>query len=87
MAIKNKGSRREVFNGTARSTTGGLEKKDLLKNKYNRIVSRKKHISATKEKRLLKFGYGSKKGKFGYVKTNAKKTKAKKTKAKKTRKM
>jgi len=84
--MKNKGSRREVFNSTARSTTGGLEKKDLLKNKYGRIVSRKKHISATKEKRLVKFGYGSKKGKFGFVKINSKKPKAKKSKAKQTRK-
>lgn len=61
------GSRREVFNGTAKRTSGGLEKLHLIKNKYGRIVSKKKHITAKKEKRLVKYGYGAKKGKFGFV--------------------
>lgn len=61
------GSRREVFNGTAKRTTGGLEKTHLIKNKHGRIVSKKKHFTAKKEKRLVKYGYGAKKGKFGYV--------------------
>ena len=62
------GTRAEVFHGTAKHTSGGLEKKDLLKNKHGRIVSKNKHSSAKKEKRLIKAGYGTKKGKFGFVK-------------------
>jgi len=62
------GSRREVHNGSAHHTTGGLTKKDLFFNKKTgRIVSMKKHKSAKKEQRLRKHGYGAKKGKFGYV--------------------
>jgi hypothetical protein len=37
------GSRRQVFNGTAEKTPGGLKKDDLLKNTYGRIVSVKRH--------------------------------------------
>ena len=37
------GSRRMVYNGTAEKTPGGLTKDDLLKNKYGRIVSAKRH--------------------------------------------
>ena len=55
------GSRREVFNGTAKRTSGGLEKLHLIKNKYGRIVSKKKHLTAKKEKRLEKHGYFAKK--------------------------
>ena len=62
------GSRAEVWHGTCRKTAGGLMKKDLLKNKAGRLVSRAKHATAKKEKRLLKAGYGTKKGKFGAVK-------------------
>lgn len=62
------GSRAEVFHGTAKHTSGGLEKKDLLKNKWGRIVSAKKHKTAKKEKRLQKAGYFTKKGEFGAVK-------------------
>jgi hypothetical protein len=43
-------------------------------NKWNRIVSRKKHATAKKEKRLEKAGYFAKKGKFGYVKKTARGT-------------
>lgn len=39
-----------------------------MKNKVGDIVSKKKHFSAKKEKRLLKAGYGTRKGKFGWVK-------------------
>ena len=66
------GSRAEVFHGKARQTTGGLRKKDLMKNKHGEIVSRKKHLTAKKEKRLEKHGYFAKKGKFGYVKKTPK---------------
>ena len=62
------GSRAEVWHGTCRKTAGGLMKKDLMKNKAGRLVSRAKHATAKKEKRLLKAGYGTKKGKFGAVK-------------------
>ena len=62
------GSRAQVWHGTACKTSGGLMKKDLMQNKSGRIVSREKHATAKKEMRLVKAGYGTKKGKFGYVK-------------------
>ena len=62
------GSRRQVYSGTAEHTSGGLTKKDLIKNKWGRIVSRSKHLTAKKEQRLKKYGYTAKKGKFGSVK-------------------
>ncbi len=62
------GSRAEVWHGNADHTTGGLQKKNLYKNKHGRIVSLKKHNSAKREKRLIKHGYGTKKGQFGFVK-------------------
>ena len=68
------GSRIQVMNGTAYKTSGGLTKKNLLMNKWGRIVSAKKYKTAKKEKRLEKAGYFAKKGKFGYVKKSAKKS-------------
>jgi len=65
--MKTTGTRAEVWHGTAKHTSGGLEKKDLLKNKHGRIVSKRKHNSEKKSKRLIKAGYGTKKGKFGFV--------------------
>lgn len=62
------GSRAQVMHGTAYKTSGGLKKSDLLQNKNGRIVSKKKHSTAKKEKRLVKAGYGTKKGRFGAVK-------------------
>tara|TARA_A100001015_G_scaffold246980_1_gene283616 strand:- start:2896 stop:3150 length:255 start_codon:yes stop_codon:yes gene_type:complete len=76
------GSRAEVFHGVAKHTSGGLEKKNLLKNKNGQIVSKKKHLTAKKEKRLEKYGYFAKKGSFGYVKKTPKKS-MRKTKRKK----
>jgi hypothetical protein len=67
------GSREQVMNGTAYKTSGGLTKDQLLKNKWGRIVSAKKHKTAKKEKRLEKAGYFAEKGKFGYVKRQTKK--------------
>jgi len=61
------GSRIKVYNGTAYKTPGGLTKNQLVKNKWNRIVSRKKQMTARKEKRLEKYGYFARKGKFGFV--------------------
>ena len=66
------GSRAQVLHGTAYKTSGGLLAKDLLQNKNGRIVSRKKHFTAKKEKRLVQHGYITKKGKFGAVKKTAK---------------
>lgn len=63
------GTRAQVWHGTAKKTSGGLHKSDLMMNKAGRIVSKAKHFTAKKEMRLLKHGYGTKKGKFGYVKT------------------
>jgi hypothetical protein len=70
------GSRAEVFHGNAKKTTGGLTKKDLMKNKHGEIVSRKKHVTAKREKRLEKYGYFAKKGKFGFVKKEKKSKRA-----------
>ena len=42
------GSRRMVWNGSAEKTVGGLHKSDLMKNKYGRIVSSKKHHTMKK---------------------------------------
>jgi len=62
------GSRAQVLHGTAYKTSGGLKKQEIMMNKNGRIVSKKKHMTAKKEKRLVKAGYGTKKGKFGFVK-------------------
>ena len=66
------GSRRQVWNGTAKKTSGGLTKSDLMMS-HGRIVSKSKHFTAKKEMRLLKYGYGTQKGKFGFVKIGTKK--------------
>lgn len=70
---KTTGTRAEVWHGTAKHTSGGLEKGDLVQNKHGRIVSKKKHFSEKKAKRLIKAGYGTKKGKFGFVMIGSKK--------------
>ena len=62
------GSRAQVWHGTAYKTSGGLTKEHLLQNKNGRIVSKKKHNTEKKGKRLLKHGYTAKKGQFGPVK-------------------
>jgi DVNP family len=72
------GSRAQVHHGTAYKTSGGLTKSDLVQNKNGRIVSKAKQMSAKKEKRLVKAGYGTKKGKFGYVMLNGKTRKTRK---------
>jgi hypothetical protein len=61
------GSRAQVYHGTAYKTSGGLKKNDIIMNKNGRIVSKSKHNTAKREKRLVKAGYGTKKGKFGFV--------------------
>ena len=62
------GSRTQVMNGNAYKTAGYLVKEDLMMNKHGRIVSRKKHNTAKKEKRLVKAGFLTKKGHFGFIK-------------------
>jgi hypothetical protein len=59
------GTKAMVYHGTARHTSGGLTKKDLMKTKKGRIVSRKKHAAGKKAlKNLVKAGYKAKKGTF-----------------------
>lgn len=62
------GSRAQVWHGTSKKTSGGLTKSDLMKNKAGRIVSRSKHNSAKRERRLEKYGYKTRKGVFGHIK-------------------
>ena len=51
----NVGSRAQVMHGTAKKTSGGLEKEDLAYNKSGSIVSKKKSVEAKKsENGLLK---------------------------------
>jgi hypothetical protein len=69
------GSRAQVWHGTAYKTSGGLTKTKLFKNKNGRIVSKNKHIQSTKEKRLLKYGYGYKKKSFTLSKKKSRKLK------------
>ena len=62
------GTRAQVWHGTAYKTSGGLCKPDLMQNKAGRIVSKAKHMTAKKEKRLVKAGFLTKKGQFGFIK-------------------
>jgi hypothetical protein len=63
--MQSTGSRAQVWHGTAKKTSGGLTKSNLMKNKHGRIVSRRKHASGKKTiKNLRKLGYVAKKGQF-----------------------
>lgn len=63
--IKAVGSKAEVFHGTAKHTSGGLKRADLMKVKSGRIVSRRKHAAGKKAiKRLFKLGFKPKRGTF-----------------------
>jgi hypothetical protein len=58
------GTKAQVWHGTAKHTSGGLKRPDLMKHK-GKIVSRRKHAAGLKAiKRLRKLGYTAKKGKF-----------------------
>jgi hypothetical protein len=81
------GTRAQVWHSTAYKTSGGLKKHDLLQNKNGRIVSKSKHASAKKERRLVKAGYGTVKGKFGFVKIGTNKNSRSKKGRKGTKKM
>ena len=62
--MKAVGSKAEVWHGSARHTSGGLHKKDLMKH-HGRIISRKKHAAGKKAiKHLFAMGYKPKKGTF-----------------------
>jgi hypothetical protein len=59
------GTKAQVYHGTAKHTSGGLTKKDLMKTRKGRIVSKKKHAAGQKAiKKLRKLGYVAKKGTF-----------------------
>ena len=59
------GTKAQVYHGTAKHTSGGLTKKDLMKAKKGRIVSKKKHAAGQRAiKKLKKMGYVAKKGTF-----------------------
>ena len=74
--IKAVGSKAEVFHGTAKHTSGGLKKKDLVKTRKGRIVSRKKQLAGRKAiKRLFALGYKPKKGKFSLMRKSMSKGK------------
>lgn len=64
------GSRAQVWHGTAYKTKGQLKKENLMMNKRGRVVSKIKHNTAKKDKRLIKAGYFTRKGKFGFVINN-----------------
>jgi hypothetical protein len=76
------GSRQQVWNKTAYKTSGELTHEDLMMNKWGRIVSKKKHATAKREKRLQKHGFFAKKGKFGFVKRTIRSISAKNTHSK-----
>lgn len=62
--VATKGSKAQVWHGTAKKTPGGLTRKDLMKH-HGRIISRKKHALGKKAfKNLVKAGYKPKKGTF-----------------------
>ena len=59
------GTKAQVFHGTAKHTSGGLKRSDLMKTKKGRIVSKRKHAAGkTAIRRLRAAGYKAKKGTF-----------------------
>jgi ribosomal protein L25 (general stress protein Ctc) len=59
------GTKAQVWHNTARHTSGGLGKSDLMKTKKGRIVSKKKHAAGKRAlSRLRKAGFVAKKGTF-----------------------
>ena len=63
--ISSSGSKAQVWHGSAKHTSGGLTRKDLMKTKRGRIVSKKKHaIGLRRIKTLRKLGFKAKKGTF-----------------------
>ena len=64
-----RGSRAQVYHGTAYKTSGDLKKSDLVQNKRGRIVSAAKYKSSKQKGKnnLFNKGYSAKKGRFGAV--------------------
>ena len=67
------GSRRQVWNRTAKQTSGGLTRTELFQDKYGNIKSRKASRKAKSNKNLRKAGWTFKKGSFGAVRVEEKK--------------
>lgn len=66
------GSKAQVFHGSAKHTSGGLTKKDLVQNKHGRIVSRRKMMAGKKAlKFLTRKGYKARKGSFKLFKKHS----------------
>ncbi len=66
------GSKAQVYHGTAKHTSGGLTKKDLVQNKHGRIVSRRKMMAGKKAlKFLTRKGYKARKGSFKLFKKHS----------------
>ena len=84
------GSRRQVWNKTAKQTSGGLTRSELFQDKYGNLKSRKASKKAKKNRNLKKAGWTFKKGSFGAVRIEEKKKKGtkgkKKTKGRKSTK-
>ena len=80
------GSRRQVWNRTAKQTSGGLTRSQLFQDKYGNIKSRRASKKAKKNKNLKKAGWTFKKGSFGAVRVEEKKKGKKKTKGRKSTK-
>lgn len=78
------GSRASVYHGNAYKTVGELVKSDIMMNKNGRIVSVRKHNTAKREKRLVRAGYLTKKGHFGFIK-NGKMSRGRKSRSRKHR--
>lgn len=76
------GSKAQVYHGTAKHTSGGLTKKNLVKSK-GRIKSKKQVAHGKKAiKNLRKLGYVAKKGTFRLFKKSDGKKKRGKTEKK-----
>ena len=73
------GSRRQVWNKTAKQTSGGLTRSELFQDKYGNIKSRRASKKAKRNQNLKKAGWTFKKGSFGAVRVEEKKKKGKKT--------
>tara|TARA_Y100001936_G_C16065931_1_gene667241 strand:+ start:394 stop:723 length:330 start_codon:yes stop_codon:yes gene_type:complete len=74
------GSRRQVWNRTAKQTTGGLTRSEIFQDKYGNLKSKKASRKAKRNKNLKKAGWTFKKGSFGAVRIEEKKKKGTKGK-------
>ena len=84
MSQKKVGSRAEVWHGVAHHLKSGLTKKDLMKNKHGRIVSRRKHTAGKKAiKNLFALGFKPTKGRFSLMSKSSRKSVRKSRKARK----